>query len=135
MGILAVAQNLLPFEPREALRFGRFSPMRFKMRLLRLSQGRSFARADGVIFLTRYAQAVVQRQVRGGVRASAQELARTSSIDVTPASTFSMPSWRNVRMPSTSAWRSSSSARWPVWIIRRSPRVTDISSWMPARPR
>lgn len=69
--MVTMSQNLLPFEPREALRFGRFSPMRFKMRLLRLSQGRSFARADGVIFLTRYAQAVVQRQVRGGVRASA----------------------------------------------------------------
>ena len=45
-----------------------------------------------------------------------QELARTSSIVVTPASTFSMPSWRSVRMPSPTAWRCSSSARWPVWI-------------------
>jgi len=68
---VTMSQNLLPFEPREALRFGRWSPMRFKMRLLRASQGRSFARADGVIFLTRYAQSVVTRQVRGGVRASA----------------------------------------------------------------
>ena len=68
---VTMSQNLLPFEPREALRFGRWSPMRLKMRLLRASQGRSFARADGLIFLTRYAQSVVSRQVRGGVRASA----------------------------------------------------------------
>ena len=68
---VTMSQNLLPFEPREALRFGRWSPMRLKMRLLRASQGRSFARADGVIVLTRYAQSVVTRQVRGGVRASA----------------------------------------------------------------
>ena len=68
---VTMSQNLLPFEPQEALRFGRWSPMRLKMRLLRASQGRSFARADGMIFLTRYAQAVVSRQVRGGVRASA----------------------------------------------------------------
>lgn len=68
---VTMSQNLLPFEPQEALRFGRFSAMRLKMRLLRLSQGRSFARADGVIFLTRYAQSVVVGQLRGGVRASA----------------------------------------------------------------
>ncbi|MDP4863726.1 MAG: glycosyltransferase, partial [Burkholderiaceae bacterium] len=39
----------------EAIRFGRWSWMRLKMWLLRQSQGRSFKRADGLIFLTQYA--------------------------------------------------------------------------------
>ncbi len=66
--VLAVtmSQNMLPFEPLEAVRFGRFSLMRLKMRLLRYSQRRSFMRADGLIFLTKYAEALVSR-VLGGV--------------------------------------------------------------------
>ncbi len=54
--MVTMSQNMLPFEPTEALRFGRWSPMRLKMWLLRHSQGRSFRQADGVIFLTKYAQ-------------------------------------------------------------------------------
>lgn len=53
---VAMSQNMLPFEPDEAATFGRLSPMRLKMRLLRSAQGRSFSRASGVIFLSRYAQ-------------------------------------------------------------------------------
>lgn len=68
---ITMSQNLLPFEPLEARRFGRFSAMRFKMRLLRESQSRSFRHADGVIFLSRYAQSVVSRQVNGGLGATA----------------------------------------------------------------
>lgn len=68
---ITLSQNLLPFEPLEARRFGRFSAMRFKMRLLRESQSRSFRHADGVIFLSRYAQSVVSRQVNGGLGATA----------------------------------------------------------------
>ena len=60
---IAMSQNLLPFEPLEARRFGRLSGMRLKMRLLRHSQGRSFRYADGMIFLTRYAQSVVSRSL------------------------------------------------------------------------
>ena len=56
---VTMSQNLLPFEPLEAARFGRFSWMRLKMRLLRSSQGHSFRRANGLIFLTAYAQRVV----------------------------------------------------------------------------
>ena len=63
---VSMSQNMLPFEPVEAARFGRWSLMRLKMRLLRHSQGRSFQRADGLIFLTGYAQAVVA-QALGGV--------------------------------------------------------------------
>ena len=54
--MVTMSQNMLPFEPLEAARFGRTSLMRFKMRMLRYLQGRSFRRADGVIFLTRYAE-------------------------------------------------------------------------------
>ncbi len=56
---VAMCQNMLPFEPVEAARFGRFSLMRLKMWLLRHSQGRSFLRANGLIFLSRYAQSAV----------------------------------------------------------------------------
>jgi glycosyltransferase involved in cell wall biosynthesis len=56
---VTMSQNMLPFEPLEAARFGRFSAMRLKMRLLRQSQSRSFRAADGLIFLTEYAQQAI----------------------------------------------------------------------------
>jgi len=58
-------QNILPFEPAELRRFG-WSWMTLKMLLLRASQGRTFRRADGVIFLTDYAESVV-RQALGSI--------------------------------------------------------------------
>lgn len=58
---VTMSQNMLPFEPLEAVRFGRWSLMRLKMWLLRISQGRSFRRAAGLIFLTQYAQATVAK--------------------------------------------------------------------------
>lgn len=65
---VTMSQNMLPFEPKEALRFGRFSSMRMKMRLLRSTQGRSFRQADGLVFLTRYARDAVSAAL-GGLRA------------------------------------------------------------------
>lgn len=62
---VAMAQNMLVFEPEEARRFGKLSAMRAKLRLLREAQGRSFRRADGVIFLTRYAEKAVLKSVGG----------------------------------------------------------------------
>lgn len=62
---VSMSQNMLPFEPLEAARFGRFSPMRLKMRLLRYTQGRSFRRAEGMIFLTQYAAAAVSKALGG----------------------------------------------------------------------
>lgn len=67
MPMVTMSQNMLPFEPAEALRFGRWSGMRLKMWMLRRTQGRSFRRADGVIFLTRYAEQAVCRFL-GGVK-------------------------------------------------------------------
>jgi glycosyltransferase involved in cell wall biosynthesis len=62
--IVAMSQNLLPFEWSELRRYG-MSSFTAKLLLLRLVQGRTFRRADGVIFLTEYAQQVV-RSVAGG---------------------------------------------------------------------
>lgn len=52
---VVMSQNLLPFEPQEAQRFG-VSFMGLKMKLLHVSQKRSFEQADGIIFLTGYAR-------------------------------------------------------------------------------
>ena len=65
--MVTMSQNMLPFEPDRAALFGRWSWMRLKMRILRFSQGRSFKRAQGVIFLTQYAQDAVTKAL-GGIR-------------------------------------------------------------------
>jgi glycosyltransferase involved in cell wall biosynthesis len=53
--VVTMSRNMLPFEWPELKRYG-FSPIGIKLRLLRVAQSRSFRQADGVIFLTRYAQ-------------------------------------------------------------------------------
>jgi glycosyltransferase involved in cell wall biosynthesis len=61
---------MLPFEWREMRRYG-VSWMLARCLLLRLIQARSFRRAEGVLFLTHYAQDVVTRAVgalRGATR-------------------------------------------------------------------
>ena len=60
---VTMSQNLLPFEWRELRRYG-WSPTPFKMMLLRWTQSRSFQRANGLIFLTKYAQDVVMGVMR-----------------------------------------------------------------------
>lgn len=69
--VVTMSQNMLPFEPDEAMRFGRCSWMRLKMYLLRQSQSRSFKKADGLIFLTEYARKGVSRWLSkaGGLQA------------------------------------------------------------------
>jgi glycosyltransferase involved in cell wall biosynthesis len=62
---VAMSQNLLPFQPREMRRYG-VSWMRLKLRLLRVVQGRTFRRADGVIFLNEYARDVVSGRLGYG---------------------------------------------------------------------
>jgi len=56
---VVMSQNMLPFESLESLSFGRWSLMRLKMHMLRMAQGRSFKDACGLIFLTSYAQNVI----------------------------------------------------------------------------
>lgn len=68
MPTVTMSRNMLPFEPAEAARFGLFSPLWFKMRMLRIGQVRSMRRADGLIFLTDYARTHVLRALGRGVR-------------------------------------------------------------------
>lgn len=60
--VVLMSQNLLPFEPRELLRFGA-SLRTAKLAVLRAVQSWSFQRCHGLIFLTDYAQQAVQRVV------------------------------------------------------------------------
>jgi glycosyltransferase involved in cell wall biosynthesis len=52
--VVTMSRNMLPFDWRELRRFG-LSWVALKLLILRWSQGYSFRRADGTIFLTRYA--------------------------------------------------------------------------------
>jgi len=61
--LVTMSQNLLPFEWSELRRFGWSWPT-LKALLLRWTQARTFRKADGVIFLTRYAQDTVNKVVR-----------------------------------------------------------------------
>jgi glycosyltransferase involved in cell wall biosynthesis len=56
--IVTMSQNLLPFEMPEMLRF-RWSLLTLKLFTLRFTQGRSFRKSDGVIFLSEYARNAV----------------------------------------------------------------------------
>lgn len=58
-----ISRNLLPFEWRELRRYGR-SRRTLKFLALRWSQSRSFRRADGLIFLTRYARDTVMNVIK-----------------------------------------------------------------------
>lgn len=53
--MVTMSQNLLPFEWQELRRYG-WSLMTPKLVLLRMTQSRTFLKAAGVIFLTKYAQ-------------------------------------------------------------------------------
>jgi len=65
--VVTMSRNMLPFEWPELRRYG-LSWMTLRLLLLRLGQGRSFRRADGLIFLTEYARTVVGASVRLPVR-------------------------------------------------------------------
>jgi glycosyltransferase involved in cell wall biosynthesis len=60
--MLTMSRNMLPFEWQELRRYG-LSWTTVRLLLLRFGQARTFARADGVIFLTDYARSVVSRSV------------------------------------------------------------------------
>ena len=60
--VITLSQNMLPFELDERGRFG-WSVMGMKLRVLEHSQTRAFRKANGVVFLTRYAQMMVQRRI------------------------------------------------------------------------
>jgi glycosyltransferase involved in cell wall biosynthesis len=58
--VVTMSQNMLPFEEREAARYG-VSLTRLRFWLLRRMQSRGFRSADGVIFLTEYARRTISR--------------------------------------------------------------------------
>lgn len=64
--VVTMSRNMLPFEWRELRRFG-LSSTALKLLLLRFTQSASFRRADGTIFLTRYAFNIT-RQIIGPLR-------------------------------------------------------------------
>ena len=59
--VVTMFRNLLPFDPPERRRYG-FSAIHLRLLLLGIAQARTFQRADGVIFLTKYSQAAVERR-------------------------------------------------------------------------
>ncbi|MGE0084014.1 MAG: glycosyltransferase family 4 protein [Desulfococcaceae bacterium] len=59
---VTMSRNLLPFEYREMQRYF-FSMAFFRLLLLFYGQGRTFRKADGVIFLTEYARSVVKQKI------------------------------------------------------------------------
>lgn len=60
--VVLLSQSLLPFDWSEIRRYG-LSLMAIKLILLRLLQSYSFKRANGLIFLTEYAENIVSREV------------------------------------------------------------------------
>lgn len=60
---VTMSRNMLPFEPQQMRQFG-ISTGRLKMLLLRNSQSRTFSRADGLIFLSHYAQQRISTQIK-----------------------------------------------------------------------
>jgi N-acetyl sugar amidotransferase len=67
--VVTMSRNLLPFEWREARRYG-WSLTSIRLALLRWAQSRSFHQSDCVIFLTKYAKECVQRVTGELVRRS-----------------------------------------------------------------
>lgn len=57
---VTMSRDMLSYEPGEIERYG-WSKARLRLILLRLIQNRSLRRADGAIFLTRYAAEMIQR--------------------------------------------------------------------------
>jgi glycosyltransferase involved in cell wall biosynthesis len=66
--VVTMSQNMLPFEWREARRYG-VSTMTLRLLLLRWSQARTLRRAAGVIFLSEYARARITAEI-GSLSAS-----------------------------------------------------------------
>lgn len=60
--VVTMSRNMLPFEWRELLRYGLSIPL-IKLLLLRYTQSQSFRKADGLIFLTQYAEDVVSKVI------------------------------------------------------------------------
>ena len=62
-------RNALPFAVHEKARYPRLSPSRLKLEILLRVQSASMSHADGVIFLSAYAQSLVEDRVRPALSA------------------------------------------------------------------
>jgi len=60
--MVTMSRTMLPFEYDELFRYA-VSPTPLRLLLLRFGQIRTFRRADGLIFLTEYAQRVIEQQI------------------------------------------------------------------------
>jgi glycosyltransferase involved in cell wall biosynthesis len=60
--IVSMSQNMLPFEKEESSRFPSWKS-RFRFKLLSFTQGRTFKKSQGVIFLTRYAKDYISNSI------------------------------------------------------------------------
>jgi glycosyltransferase involved in cell wall biosynthesis len=60
---VAISQNLLPFELKEAFRYNSFFK-KLKFILLRIAQSYTFKNATGLIFLTQYAKNIISSQIK-----------------------------------------------------------------------
>ncbi len=67
---VVMCRNMLPFDPVERQRYG-LTATRARLEVLRVAQGRSFASADGVIFLTRHAHDAVRASMPRAPRRAA----------------------------------------------------------------
>ncbi len=67
---VVMCRNMLPFDPEERERYG-LTPTRARLEVLRRAQARSFASADGVIFLTRHAHDAVRASMPRAPRRAA----------------------------------------------------------------
>lgn len=61
--VVVMCQNMLPFEVKESRLFGGWSSMHWKMRVLRWLHGRSFKKANGIIFLSQYARDYILKEL------------------------------------------------------------------------
>ncbi len=61
--MVTMSQNLLPFEWREIRRYG-FTLLSVRLILLRWIQSKTFHKADGLIFLTKYARNIVLQKLK-----------------------------------------------------------------------
>jgi glycosyltransferase involved in cell wall biosynthesis len=62
--LVTMSQNMLPFDPEEARRFGH-GWVALRLRILRRTQEKSFRRSQGVIFLSKYARDRIGRALGG----------------------------------------------------------------------
>jgi len=92
--LVTMSRNMLPFEWHELRRYG-LSRMTLRLLLLRFGQSRTFARADGLIFLTEYAREAVSRVAKLPARVSViphgvEERFRIAPREQRPLAAYSM---------------------------------------------